>query len=214
MRAALPLRYHSEPLTAAQQQQLLDLYQQAIDPREQKPRATLAAALARGDYRWQVACRGDELLAFALLWDDGEVALLEYLAVADELRSLGVGGQLLAAVVAMLGGRPLLLEVDDDGPQAPEQAQRQRRRRFYERHGARRIGSFNYQLPLPGPQPAMMLMILGWPQPAVPLALLADWLRRIYGGVYGQPESDPRLAAMVTNLAPQVLLQQATTAGG
>ncbi len=214
MSADLPLRYHSEPLTAAQQQQLLDLYQQAIDPREQKPRATLAAALARGDYRWQVACRGDELLAFALLWDDGEVALLEYLAVADELRSLGVGGQLLAAVVAMLGGRPLLLEVDDDGPPAPEQLQRQRRRRFYERHGARRIGSFNYLLPLPGPQPAMMLMILGWPQPAVSLALLADWLRRIYGGVYGQPESDPRLAAMVTNLAPQVLLQQATTAGG
>ena len=83
MSADLPLRYHSEPLTAAQQQQLLDLYQQAIDPREQKPRATLAAALARGDYRWQVACRGDELLAFALLWDDGEVALLEYLARLD-----------------------------------------------------------------------------------------------------------------------------------
>ncbi len=130
MSADLPLRYHSEPLTAAQQQQLLDLYQQAIDPREQKPRAMLAAALDRGDYRWQVACRGDELLAFALLWDDGEVALLEYLAVADELRSQGVGGQLLAAVVAMLAGRPLLLEVDDDGPQAPEQVQRQRRRRF------------------------------------------------------------------------------------
>lgn len=213
MTATAPLRYHSEPLTAAQQQQLLDLYQQAIDPREQKPRATLAAALARGDYRWQVACRGDELLAFALLWDDGEVALLEYLAVADELRSLGVGGQLLTAVVAMLGGRPLLLEVDDDGPQAPEQAQRQRRRRFYERHGARRIGSFNYLLPLPGPQPAMMLMILGWPQPAVARAELADWLRRIYGGVYGLPESDPRLVAMVAGLGPELLLQSAAVGG-
>ncbi len=86
--------------------------------------------------------------------------------------------------------------------------------RSYERYGARRIGCFTYLLPLPGPQPAMMLMILGWPQPAVARTLLADWLRRIYGGVYGLPESDPRLAAMVTNLAPQVLLQQATTAGG
>ena len=113
----------------------------------------------------------------------------------------------------MLAGRPLLLEVDDDGPQAPEQAQRQRRRRFYERHGARRIGSFNYQLPLPGPQPAMMLMILGWPQPAVPASELADWLRRIYGGVYHQPADDPRLAAMTAELVPQVLLQPATMLG-
>lgn len=214
MTSAEPLHYHSGALTPAQHQQLLDLYQQAIDPREQKPRATLAEALARGDYRWQVACRGDQLLAFALLWDDGEVALLEYLAVAAELRSLGVGGQLLTAVVAMLGGRPLLLEVDDDGPEALEQVQRQRRRRFYERHGARRIGSFNYLLPLPGLQPAMMLMILGWPQPAVARAELADWLRRIYVGVYHQPVDDPRLAAMCAALADQVLLQPATTLGG
>lgn len=213
MTATAPLHYHSGPLTPVQQQQLLDLYQQAIDPREQKPRAELAAALERGNYRWQVACRGDQLLAFALLWDDGELALLEYLAVAAELRSLGVGGQLLTAVVAMLGGRPLLLEVDDDGPEAPEQGQRQRRRRFYERHGARRIGSFNYLLPLPGPQPAMMLMILGWPQPALPLSLLADWLQRIYVGVYRQSADDPRLAAMVAGLAPELLLQAPAVGG-
>lgn len=210
----LPLSYHSRPLSAGQQQQLLALYQQAIDPREQKPRAELASAIERGDYRWQVACRGDQLLAFALLWDDGEVALLEYLAVADELRSLGVGGQLLTAVVAMLGGRPLLLEVDDDGPRAPEQAQRQRRRRFYERHGARRIGSFNYPLPLPGPQPEMMLMILGWPQPAVGRAELVGWLRRIFVGVYHQPVDDPRLTAISAALPSQLLLQPATTLGG
>ena len=45
-------------------------------------------------------------------------------------------------------------------------------------------------------------------------ALLVASVRVANAANDGQPESDPRLAAMVTNLAPQVLLQQATTAGG
>ena len=65
----------------------------------------------------------------AVLWDDGPVALLEELYVRPDLRSRGIGGRLLAEVVAACrarGSTELTIDVDFEDADA---------RRFYERHG-------------------------------------------------------------------------------
>ena len=114
-------------------------------PRDElRPMFMIEAALERGEY----ACYGfadrDGLLAYAFFVLNGEMALVDYLAVRKDRRDGGVGGRFIRALVEgpLRAYRCVLLEVDDPdlAPDAGELETRNRRLRFYLRNGLLETG--------------------------------------------------------------------------
>ncbi|WP_251547704.1 GNAT family N-acetyltransferase [Limosilactobacillus caecicola] len=66
--------------------------------------------------------------------------LLFYFAIADGARDHGYGGQIIDWLQEKYPNEPLVIEVEPDDPQAPNLEQRQRRFKFYHRHGFHEIG--------------------------------------------------------------------------
>jgi ribosomal protein S18 acetylase RimI-like enzyme len=197
--AAVTLRRLTDPadpaLAAAER-----IYLAALPPTERKPTAWLRSLPTRPEYRLTVAEHGDDVIGLAVTFvpsDPSDAALLEYLAVAADARGGGVGGELFGHVIGSLG-RPLLVEVERDDADAD------RRRAFYRRHGCRAVVGLDYQLPLPG-APPMELMVAG--AAVVRRAQLARWLATVYADVYGQRRDDPRVAATIAALADPVRLE-------
>lgn len=120
------------------------LYREEITPTfppaERKPLGAMLRLLDEGVYRPLALVRGEELLAYALLWRDGEsgYALLDYLGVCPARRGQGVGSALLARLLEQYRKAPgLLAEAEAPGPGLPpgENALRRRRLDFYRRAG-------------------------------------------------------------------------------
>jgi hypothetical protein len=132
--------------------------------------------------------------------------LLEYMAVASAARGAGLGADLYLAARAAGGARPRLIEVDSDREPAPDAAMRSRRKAFYRRLGGREVQGLDYVLPLSaaGAPPRMDLMVDRWAGASVRRAVLQGWLRDIYSNAYGQRPDDPRIIAMVRDLADRV----------
>ena len=182
------------------------IYVDSLPAGERKPTAWLRSLAYAADaggaapapsYRLLVAERDGDALGFAVLFippDPADAALLEYLAVADRARGGGVGGQLFDAAVG-LADRPVLVEVEAGDADAD------RRRAFYRRHGCRELLGLRYLLPLPA-APPMGLMVAGAAK--VRRADLTRWLATVYVGAYGQRPDDPRVAEMPASLSDPV----------
>jgi GNAT superfamily N-acetyltransferase len=187
---------------------VLEIYEKALPARERKPRAAFAALIERPDYRLIASVDAGAAAGFALVYLGSEVALLEYIATHEALRSRGLGAGLFEAARALAAPRPILIEVDSDRDQAVLDLEiRRRRKAFYRRSGAREIAGLAYRLPLPGlgAAPAMDLMLVDKPGP-IAKADLALWLAAIYADVYAQSAVDPRIAAMLDGLPDPVAL--------
>ena len=201
--------------------QLYAIYAASIAAREQKRESWLAAMVDAPDYRVWVAKAGGLVQGFSILFVPaaGGFALLEYMAVAPDQRSHGLGAELFrqtmkAAVTPEGRPLPVLLEVDSDREACSDRALRTRRERFYRRLGCLRIAGLRYLMPLAGEgaPPEMDLLIYA----AEPLGSLARdgvarsyvkrWLETIYRDVYHCSPDDPRLAQMVASLPDPVLL--------
>lgn len=108
-------------------------------PDEIKPLARIERALAQGEYICYGAMDGEAILAYAFFVVAGCRALLDYFAVAEELRDGGIGSWFMRELI----GWPLsdmecvLLEVDDPdfGEEHEEVALRTHRLAFYLRNG-------------------------------------------------------------------------------
>ena len=107
-------------------------------PAERRPLRAMLRLLDQGVYRPLALVRGEDVLAYALLWRDREsgYALLDYLGVCPSCRGQGVGSALLRAVLETCRVC-LLAEVAAPGPSLPpeENALRTRRLDFYRRAG-------------------------------------------------------------------------------
>ena len=175
------------------------IYVDALPACERKPTAWLRSLPGRADYAVLVAERDAAVVGFAIVFvpaNAGDAALLEYMAVAAADRGGGVGGRLFAGAMAV-ASRPVLVEVKSDDADA------ERRRDFYRRHGCGQVIGLSYQCPLPD-APPMGLMVGGASD--VPRLALSRWLSTVYADVYGQPRDDPRLAAMLATVADPVAL--------
>ena len=120
------------------------LYREEITPTfppaERKPLGAMLRLLDQGVYRPLALARGEDVLAYALLWRDGTSGyyLLDYLGVRPTWRGQGVGSALLSRLLAQFRQTPgLLAEVEAPGSSLPpeENALRQRRLDFYRRAG-------------------------------------------------------------------------------
>ena len=131
-------------------QQLAQLYRQeltsAFPPEELKPLRSMLSLMEQGRYQALGLYDGEELAAYALLWDDpeGGYVLLDYLAVCrDKPRGHGYGTAALRLLLDRCRDRRGLLveaEAEEPGAEAEENALRRRRLAFYRRGGFRDLG--------------------------------------------------------------------------
>ena len=112
-----------------------EIYREAFPRKERKPFWAVRRAVRRGRSQLWTAQEDGTVFGFILLTTDRDMALVEYLAVSDRIRSRGTGSRLLQAVCAKEQGKRivLLIERPDDG--ADNREQRIARRRFYLKNG-------------------------------------------------------------------------------
>ena len=187
---------------------LIALYEESIPERERKPTAAIAAMTTSSSHRVTVACDGDVVTGFSLLYLGAALVLLEYLATDARVRGQGLGAMLYLEMRAAAGARPLIVEVESDREDCADRDLRRRRIAFYRRLGCRRISGLDFVLPLEGagPPPLLDLLVDGIPQSAIAGADLAHWLTEIYTEVYGCGQGDARLRAMIASLPARALL--------
>jgi GNAT superfamily N-acetyltransferase len=190
--------------------ELYAIYAASIVAREQKPEGWIAAMVGAPEYRVWVAKVGGFVRGFSIVFQSAteSFALLEYMAVASELRNQGLGRELFVRSVAFAAtpqGRklPVLLEIDSDREASSDRAMRTRREQFYRRLGCLRIAGLRYLMPLPGEgsSPEMDLMVYA-AQPLSDLGKgeLKRWLESIYRDVYHCSPADPRIGQMLADL--------------
>jgi len=134
--------------------QLKDVYEEAFPPEERSSYTALKDSVRSGT-RWLfIAETAEDLLGFAMTQVlSKDTHYLEYLAVAAEHRTRGIGGQLLEFVVSSIGisteASALIFEVDSKVEDSVEvNALNARRLEFYRRHGATLIECApNYRAP-------------------------------------------------------------------
>lgn len=115
-------------------------------PAERKPLSAMEKLLSAGRYEPWGLYRGEELMAYALLWRDpeGGFVLLDYLGVCrDKPRGQGIGTVMVAHLMGQyrhVSGILVEAEAEGDDTSPEENGLRARRLAFYRRLGFRELG--------------------------------------------------------------------------
>lgn len=115
-------------------------------PAERKPLSAMEKLLSAGRYEPWGLYRGEELMAYALLWRDpeGGFVLLDYLGVCrDKPRGQGIGTVMVAHLMEQyrhVSGILVEAEAEGDDASPEENGLRARRLAFYRRLGFRELG--------------------------------------------------------------------------
>ncbi len=190
---------------------LASIYTEAHPASERKSIGLLAAMIQRPEYLFLAASEESRVVGFAIVlcFPQSSACLLEYLAIAQDRRSHGLGQSLFTQVATLpeVAGRYLLIEVDSNPPQAAPNPSNARRKAFYRKLGCRQIEGLAYIMPpvsLSAPPPMEMLVYKS-PLPAfIGQAHLREWLQCCYVEVYGRAADDRRIDSMLQGL-PQNL---------
>lgn len=116
------------------------LYARAFPDAERKPFGVMLKGRERGQVDIWALLEGENFAGLAILAVHQELALLDYLAVEPDGRGRGIGGQALELVKGRYRGKTLILEVEEPGEKAGNQAQRLKRMAFYRRWGYKPTG--------------------------------------------------------------------------
>ena len=116
------------------------LYARAFPDAERKPFGVMLKGRERGQVDIWALLEGENFAGLAILAVHQELALLDYLAVEPYGRGRGIGGQALELVKGRYRGKTLILEVEEPGEKAGNQAQRLKRMAFYRRWGYKPTG--------------------------------------------------------------------------
>ena len=195
-----------KPRHSRELDQLIALYQDAIDPSEQKTPGEIRTMLSDPRYVMIVAEESGTVTGFAISMfpPAADFFLLEYMAVAANRRRNGIGELLFAEAYrygSTRGPSTMLLEVDQPIGSANPSNDTEARYRFYRRLGCRRIATLDYLLPLEtvGAPPPMMLLAYEVPAlMAVSRERLRHWLETVYAKVYAKSPADHRIGAMMS----------------
>lgn len=118
-----------------------DIFREAFPPEELKPLESILAMTEGGFYRPCGLFRGEELLACACLWMDGNFILIDYLCVPAQKRNGGYGSAMLKALQKSYPADTVFIG-EVEAPTGDAQADEiiYRRLGFYERSGAKMLG--------------------------------------------------------------------------
>lgn len=191
------------------------IYQQSIEPREQKSREQIEKLVLRADYTVTLLMKDDVVLGFSMVFLSApcKIGLLEYMAVVENHRSQGLGGLLLKNTFSKLkeAGDFRFGVIEVDSPESKVVDLKHRRIEFYRRHGCSLIDELDYILPLPGigAPPKMNLMI--YPLDAndvISRKMLGRWLKEIYQNVYSCSPEDERIYLMINEISDPIQLRK------
>ncbi len=126
----------------AYREDFLRLYEASFPRMERKPVTSLDKTFAEGRNRVLAVTDGGEFVGLAVVMTDGEVTLLDYLAIAGDKRNKGYGAAVLQRLLAEYADRPFLVEIERIDESAPDNAARIKRRSFYLRNGLESSGVF------------------------------------------------------------------------
>ena len=115
--------------------QIWRLYRQAFPREERKPFAIIRRMYRMGKTDVWVLRRGGAFAGFATTINGDGLVLLDYLAVSERQRGRGAGSAALQALTEAYPGCGLFVEIESAFCPGEEQAQKQRRRLFYQRAG-------------------------------------------------------------------------------
>ena len=124
--------------------ELREAYEQvmreAFPPQELKPLWAIEKMVERGEYLPCGLFDDGLAVGYMLLWRDENYVLIDYLCVPKQLRSGGIGGELIARVISSMPDETVFIgEVEAPGGDPAENAIRCRRLAFYQRCGARTL---------------------------------------------------------------------------
>jgi len=177
---------------------------------EQKSRDALLAMQQSSFYTIYLAYNDEKIVGFCIMYHphDEDFFLLEYMAVDERLRGIGLGSTLLKNSIKQLfetqGTRALLIEIDSPEKSSIDHEIRKRREEFYRRLGALKIDPFDYILALKSAEeaPPMELLVYHPYLCEVSKETLQTWLEKLYVDVYGCTKDDPRIASMLESVPP------------
>lgn len=111
------------------------LYRESFPVEEQMPYWALQWRSSKRNARLCGVFDGKEMIGMVSFLTEGNFLYLMYLAVAEEYRDCGYGSAILELLKQRYPQWPIMICVEPLDPQAKNYVQRQRRWRFYERHG-------------------------------------------------------------------------------
>lgn len=186
------------------------IYSVSFPQSEQKSRDALLKMQHSSSYTIYLAYNDEKIVGFCIMYHphQDDFFLLEYMAVDETQRGLGLGSILLKQSIEQLytshGTRALLIEIDSPEKSSSEQEIREKREQFYRRLGALKIDPFDYILALQSSEeaPPMELLVYHPSMKYVSKETLQTWLEKLYVDVYGCNQNDPRIAHMLESTPP------------
>lgn len=188
------------------------IYSVSFPLSEQKSRDALLQMLHASFYTIYLAYNDEKIVGFSIMYhpDSEDFFLLEYMAIDETQRGIGLGSTLLKSSINQLfktyGIRALLIEIESPEESSSDKEIREKREQFYRHLGALRIDAFDYILALQSvEEPPKMKLLLFHPNVrAIPKTTLQRWLEKLYMDVYRCSQNDPRIAKMLET-APSIL---------
>ena len=118
------------------------LYESAFPSVEKKPFQWMMKLAEEG--KMEILAIADEELFVGLIifMLTDTTALVDYFAIAKEMRCGGYGGRAIQAVQKYYGDKKLILEIEKENPEAPNAVERKRRKTFYLKNGLKETGLF------------------------------------------------------------------------
>ena len=186
------------------------IYSVSFPLSEQKSRDALLQMVHTSFYTIYLAYNDEKIVGFCIMYHphNEDFFLLEYMAIDEKERGIGLGSTLLKNSIEHLfnthGIRALLIEIDSPEKDSNEKEIRKKREQFYRRLGALKIDPFDYILALQSSEeaPAMELLVYHPYMKEVSKETLHLWLEKLYTDVYGCSKNDSRIAHMLECVPP------------
>lgn len=123
-------------------QQAFALYEAAFPEEEKKPRELMERLAGEGKMELLAVTEEERFVGLAFNMLDEELALLDYFAIAPDLRSGGFGGRAIRCLLEKFAGKKYIFEIEKQDPRAENAEERKRRKKFYLRNGLKETGLF------------------------------------------------------------------------
>lgn len=116
------------------------LYLEAFPENERAPFSILVKKAKRAEVDFLAYYDGDTLVGMLYLLHGGELTYIFYIAVPRSLRGRGYGSAILQSLKRQYPGQSIFLAMEELEPEAPNYAQRLKRRSFYNANGFAVLG--------------------------------------------------------------------------
>jgi len=190
----------------------MEIYTEAFPANERHSEQLIGQRVRDGLSKLYVASSDDEITFLAMLWplETTEFILLDYMATKATHRAKGIASAFMTELGKKLRNtrKYLIIEVED--PKfGDRQNEKEKRVKFYKRHGAKVLEGVRYLLPpLDGTVPTEMLLMM-FPEHTgkeIGGALIKGVISQIYRDLYHRHEDDALLGAFIHDIGDSVKL--------